>query len=434
MKNIILTRFLHNVIVFWLLSILLSLMFLSCNRSNKRAGLPPPDLPQQEQNRIGKVTFFIENSESMFGYVRGLTDYVNVVSELAEKPEFAQENTLLDFNFINGGNILNITSLGSNPTSLNRRLNVNGFRCGNITQSNLNGMFEVALNKARGDSISILISDGIYDIGNPSEHLQQLAIQSTGTRSMFIKRLSDGQGNLQTLMIKLNSSFNGEYFYSSQNGSLWITNERPYYIWIFGESQLLNKYFPEKYITENLEGFVSMLRYFITDKVNLPYQVTTNNLVGFFMFDKFNRNKLLKAKLDKFSHNLQFDIAVDYSSLPLPESYLSLPANYSCSGAFQVKDIKPITSVVYGVSFKPTHMITLFTNSTPYGILEINLKNVIPAWINETHAEDETNIRQDTSHTFGFKYLTDGISSAYQYISGGKDIGTLKVEILRKRK
>ena len=44
---------------------------------------PLKTTPETYPPALGKVIFFLENSESMFGYVSGISRYVGVVSELA---------------------------------------------------------------------------------------------------------------------------------------------------------------------------------------------------------------------------------------------------------------------------------------------------------------------------------------------------------------
>ncbi len=177
------------------------------------------------RDTVGKVIVYLENSKSMFGYVNGFTQYVDVVSELSEKPMFVAEKIKREFYLINGIQ-LKINKLGDDPTALKSKLNKVGFNAGDITKSNLNEMFQVALDKAQGDTISLLISDGIYDIGQPGS-LNTLPIEGRGTRTKFINRLQSG--DLQTLLIKIVSKFNGDYFYSSKHGKVPIAQSRPFY-------------------------------------------------------------------------------------------------------------------------------------------------------------------------------------------------------------
>ncbi|HOY52720.1 MAG TPA: hypothetical protein PLX49_13150, partial [Prolixibacteraceae bacterium] len=226
---------------------------------NSPAGEPtgtPGSLATTSPSSLQKVTFYLENSQSMFGYVSGITRYVDVVAELAEKPDFVKEDIPREFFFINGTGPV-ITPIGDDPVVLKKKLNTAGFRCGDITRSNLNGMFQTALSNAGGGTISILISDGIYDIGDGG--MTSLVTSGKETRSQFIRRLRSA--NLQTLMIKLTSEFKGDYFYASRKGKVTLDSERPYYIWIFGESHLLARYFPDRYIASELTGFETLARF-----------------------------------------------------------------------------------------------------------------------------------------------------------------------------
>ena len=414
-------------------SLVLSLvLFSSCNKNSNNRHNPPEEIdtaavivPKKAQ--IKKVTFYLENSASMFGYVHGGSEYIDVLTELAQKPQFAEEKTPREFNFINGGDKLEINKIGINPSILINKLNKKGYSCGDITKSNLNLMFQIALNKAKGDSISILISDGNYDVENTLKPLTALATLGKTTRTKFIQRLDTG--DIQTIMIKLNSDFNGYYYPVSINKKIKINQKRPFYIWIFGESRLLNEYFPEAYIN-TLNGYEAMVRFLKLDKIKISYQpIVSDNPLGRFRFDNKQINKLVSARPDR-EGNFQFGIAADFSLLPTDNDYLQLIDNYTCSGNFKITEVKePIKKVYEVTAFKPTHLITLFTDKNPIGNLEIKLKNVIPPWIAKTNVDIESDIQRDTYHTYGFKFLTDAISEAYNYKSKETNIATFNIEI-----
>jgi len=413
-----------------LLLLVSSNILFACNNSRGRAENSKPNLtkeissPKIKNEKIGKVTFYLENSESMFGYINGITDYVDVVSELSEKPEFVIEKTTRDFYFVNGVKPT-LTPIGTDPSVLKNKLNPAGFRCGDITKSNLNAMFQVALQNAKDDNISILISDGIYDIGG--QGLTSLVTEGTETRSEFIKRLRIG--NLQTIMIKLNSQFNGNYFFASKAGKILIKSSRPYYVWIFGDSKLLNKYFSNQYISMKLKGYEIVARFMNPGSSAIQYQATSENLVGTFGFDRKENNCLVNAKGDRLGLGFQFAIAVDYSTLPFPESYFSTLTNYSITNNYSIVSIEKPTRKIHTVSFAPTHLITVQTKKSPYGELLISLLNITPSWIAKTNSDTEANIQTDKAHTYGLKYLSEGIIEAYESISKDQNIANFKIII-----
>lgn len=381
------------------------------------------------ERKIGKAVFYMENSGSMFGYVNGFTEYVDVVSELAEKPRFAEEKTKREFYFVNGGQEIKITNIGKNPASLKNILNPRGFNVGDVSESNLNSMLQLALSRAKNDTISILISDAIYAIGQPQDRLNVLSMEGRKTRSIFIERLNNG--DLQTIIIKLNSHFDGKYF-PVTGGSKKLSQDRPFYVWIFGETELLNEYFSDEYI-KSLKGFSDIARFLKLSELEVPYQATAHSKVGDFRFDRRNKNKLVGVKTDRNGQGFQFTFATDYSALPFSDSYLTSIDNYTCSNLnFSIKTIAEIDNEkLYGLEFTPTHLIAVGTARSPLCQLDISLQNSVPNWIEETNIDNDSNIVEDTSHTFGFKFLTDAICEAYQYKNKESNIVTFKFELIK---
>ena len=422
----------YNFFAFLVISATINLNACN-NRREKQANSKYTEVKENPiinvpEKKIKKVTYFIENSGSVFGYVRNFSEYVSAISELSEKPEFVSENTIRSFNFING-NDLTINYLGNDPILLKNNLNVRGYNCGDILHSNLNEMFQKALDNCGDGLISILISDGIYDIGEEDAPFNALVTKGKETRSKFIKKLE--KGDIQTILVKLNSSFNGDYCYASKRGRITINHKRPYYIWIFGESSLLNKYFTEEYISTKLAGYESMVRFFKLGQVHIPYQATSQNKLGNLKFGKRDKNILEDVEMDRNGRGFGFSVAVDFTSLPLSDTYFNNKANYECSGNFYVVEVqKVVINNLYEVSsFVPSHLIHVHSKLSPYGALSIGLKNTVPLWISTTNIDSETNIETNSSQTFGFKYLIEGISEAYQFVSPQKNIVTFSIAI-----
>ncbi len=406
--------------------VLLFLILPGCGGKSSRSGQEPggPATPGKVVPEVSKVCFFIENSESMFGYVSSITEYVEVVSELAEKPEFVMDNIPREFYFVNGTAPV-ITPIGNDPAILKTQLNPSGFRCGDITRSNLNVMFQTALDSAGTGRLSILISDGIYDVG--SQGVQSLVMYGRETRSRFIERLQTG--DLQTIMVKLSSQFSGKYFFASKKGFVPVDAQRPYYIWIFGESDVLDRYFPDGYITRKLAGFADLARFIRPGTAQVAYEATSENYTGSFKFDPKVKNRLTDARSDRHGQGFRFSIAVDYSSLPYPESYLTDVSNYSTGNNYTLVGIARPSKKIYSLSFTPTHLITVGTLKNPAGKLVVSLLNKVPAWIAASASEYEDNPAADSIHTFGFGYLTDGIVQAYESVSSEKNITGFIIDI-----
>jgi hypothetical protein len=429
----------RNSLEFFTLIFLISLNISACkSRSTGDAG---PTRSKTAQNEIipvqksetlilEKVIFFIENSGSMFGYVNQSNEFKNSLVGLAYLPEFDKAEK--SFYFINGTSIklrnskIYINHVGDDPEVFKNQLNPKSFNTGDVKYSDLNKMFEIALDSARGNQISVLVSDCIYDVGEENDPLTALRIEIQKTQQAFRKRLENE--NVQTLIIKAGSTFNGLYHYASKRGSKKLENEeRPFYIIFFGKTRLLNKLLTEQNIGSKIEGQYETTRFFINDEKNIPYQIVPSvDLKGEFKQDFKDKYKLINAK--PLKNEFQFTFAADFSSLSFSDSYLTTISNYECPYSnFNVVKVVRITKRIPGVT--GTHLITVFTEKNPLGDLVIVLKNMTPDWVMETDTEMEDPV--DNIHTYGFRQLIDAVGKAYEYENNGKNPATFKIAITK---
>ena len=420
--------------LFIIFALSVSLYLNSCqscqNRSQKTVSAKPKVIPNVEVAKLDKVIFFIENSGSMFGYVKQANEFKNSLIGLAYLPEFDEAGK--SFYFINGtsnplkNSKININYLGDDPDVFKNQLNENSFNIGDVRFSDLNKMFQIALDSAKENQISVLVSDCIYDVGEETDPSTALKIEIQKTQQAFRYRLENE--DIQSLIIKTTSRFDGVYYYASKKGSKNIQNEnRPFYVIFFGKNELLNKFLSEKNIGSKIEDQYETARFFLNDVKDIPFQIVPSiDLKGEFKPDFKNKYKLNRAK--PLKGEFQFAFAADFISLPFSDSYLESISNYTCVNSnFNVVKAVKITKKMPGVS--GTHLITVFTNKNPLGDLKIVLKNVKPDWIMETNIDNEDHI--DSFHTYGFNSLMDAISEAYKHKNDGKNPATFKIAITK---
>jgi len=153
----------HNIIGLFALIILISIDISGCKSRSRDTGpvtsnpVQNEPLPvREEENAMPeKVIFFIENSGSMFGYVNQPNEFKNSLVGLAYLPEF--DKAVKSFYFINGtsnplkNSGIRITHLGNDPELFKNKLNLKSFNSGDVRFSDLNKMFEIALDSARGN-------------------------------------------------------------------------------------------------------------------------------------------------------------------------------------------------------------------------------------------------------------------------------------------
>jgi len=409
----------------------------SCDsRADRHEEAEGENTPEYQESgtskKINKVNFFIENSESMFGYVRGATEFVDVLTELAQKTDLVRLNTNFDFKFINGRENPVITPIGDSARLLTNILNPRGFNVGNIMYSDLNAMFEIALANSGDKNVSILISDCIYDVGDQPNPLSAMISAGKNLRTLFIHRLEEE--NLQTLVVQLSSRFRGKFFPGMGGVIPDLDQQRPYYVWIFGDSDLLNKHFSETYLSR-LPGYKNMARFFKADDFNIPYEVVSYNDIGSYRQNRTNLNTISAVQPDRNTNEFQFSFAVNLKSIPYPESYKVDITNYICSDNYQIIDINTanvLSPLLFkSLPFVPTHVITVKAIGSPIGTLNVELKYDFPKWIEESTVDNDRQPPVDTNTTFGLSQLIKNVKEAYMEHSPSEILAPFNIIINR---
>lgn len=379
-------------------------------------------LTSQEAKPVVKI--YLENSGSMFGYIRSGGNFVNVISQIAGDCDL--EAKKVSYVLINGVE----TKLGANLSKFTKSLSVKGMRVGDPSTSDLNMIFSKALKNAGKGKISILISDGIYSVnGSPSQLLAKLKTQSIITRNNFIKRLKEE--NLVTQLIKLKANFKGNY-YPAAGGKVNINQERPYYVWVIGKKEYINKVFPDNYF-EDLPGFIDVVKYIKLDENKPSCGLLKHKVKGNYTY------RLGLSLNDVEPRNLvtSFSVGFDFSHIPLPSSYFDQTEIYRNNLGYKVvsvdhfSDLSSIAKASAQRSIKSncSHIVTFEKRNAPWGNMNLVVKNLKPLWIDNTHDNDDANIKGDASKTFGFKFLTKGINDAYQKVNKSENIAEYKIII-----
>ncbi len=356
------------------------------------------------------VKLYVENSGSMFGYVASSTEFKDVIRKIIHDKDFDYID--MGFNFINGDGE-HASKHFKDKDEFETSLSKSGMKVGNTKTSDISGMLNTMLTGANGDTITILVSDGIYDIG--SNNYDALRSKGDKTRETVRRRLYENKG-VQTMVVKMQSHFDGSYCYATKSGSLYVNDKRPYYIWIFGNGELLNEYFPDDKVSM-WSGYNNHARLQVTGNSHIPAIISSDNSIG--KYRPSPKGELVMEGCKALHGAFAFSIIVDYETLAYSDDYLMDINNYICDNEFRITNIckaseESITAA--GVTgYKKPFIITLETNGTPRGKLNIELKNNKPAWIDITNADNENQI--DTEHTFGFSTLMEGIIGAYTDIS-----------------
>lgn len=350
----------------------------------------PVSTPVSSKKPVIKV--FLENSGSMDGYMcdgsqlkDAIYDYVSDLNRVANSTKLYYINSqIINFN----GDI----------TSYVKNLNPKTFSQagGNRSNSDLGKVLDTVLGTVDKNTVAVFISDCILDLpsNNAQKFLTTCEIQIKNDIIKTQKRVP----NLAVEILKLSSDFDGKYFYPNGSVEELKNVKRPYYIWIFGDKNILAKLNSEVSLSMlykyNLDGIVAF-----TNKGDVPFEIKNRALTGNAM--KSQRGEYKATIFANMSGTLQ------------PDEEVLDKNNYS----FNSKEIKiEGISVINDKNSKYTHF---FNISIPDNVvltqesLSFNAPK-LPYWVEATNDETGTNVKKNISKTTGIKYLIQGVADAYR--------------------
>ena len=393
--------------------------------ANKRRHKKEPEIfnPKREEengNEKAIVNVFIENSGSMDGYVRGTTEFEAALSDLLVQIQYKYNKENLNINFINTKIYPSkVDEVNSFVETLEP--SKKPYRVGNRSVSKLNEILEIILDSTKQNNISILTSDCIYSLDKGKDTEGALEFQKSLTKGAFLEKSKEF--NFSTIVLKMNSKFDGTYYDKNNVKTKLSRKRRPYYFWIIGKDKLI-KTFQEKINLKNLKGFENSY-YLSNSQFNKqPFYTilrNTNKIGRFRPIDK--KAKTIKGinNIDYENNIFQFAIAVDLENVPTDEAYLLDTINYTVSDGFEVVSVEKIERNKLNKNdftriskTKATHFITVKINrDVEIQDLNLELSNKIPSWVEESNSIDDRDVKNQLDKTFGLLYLVQGVSEAY---------------------
>lgn len=391
-------------------SLLLFVLFLHALFSCKGPGtdnggqrhLPPDDTcimpkPPVEGGET-RISVYVENSGSMKGYVKGVTDFESFIYDYLMKVDLDFNSNKLELNYINS----KIEPQNLRLKEFIKNIEPNAFNGGS---SDIASMIDMILSKTRDNDISIFISDCIFSPGKGKSAEDYLNMQKTEieySMSKYLKRCS----NAGVLMYQLTSLYDG-YYYNCEDKPKAIKAKRPYYVWVFGDSKSISKLrsaVPEEKFSMNVDHVFTMTK----GGLETNYAIKRNS--GDFEVSredpKYTVKNLAKNVRDK---KATFSINADFSNILMEDEYLLNLDNYDLKfGKYQIENVERCKIEGY------THTIKVSTDFVSTGTLSIKLKKQeTPQWLQEKYTE-ECDISSSTmSRTYGLQYLVDGMRNAF---------------------
>lgn len=347
---------------------------------------------------VSPINVYVENSGSMKGYVKGITDFESFIYDYLMKVDLGFNSNELKLNYINN----KIEPQKLSLKEFIKNIEPNAFNGGS---SDIASMIDMILSKTGDNDISIFISDCIFSPGKGKSAEDYLNMQKTEieySMSKYLKRCS----NAGVLMYQLTSLYDG-YYYNCEDKPKAIKAKRPYYVWVFGDSKLISELrsaVPEESFSMSVDHVFTMTK----GGLEINYAIKRNS--GDFEVSredpKYTVKNLAKNARDK---KATFSINADFSNILVEEAYLLNLDNYDLKfGKYQIEKVE--RSKIEGY----THTIKVSTDFVSTGTLSIKLKKQETSqWLQEKYTE-ECDISSSTmSRTYGLQYLVDGMRNAF---------------------
>ncbi|HEY5408523.1 MAG TPA: hypothetical protein VIJ92_15625 [Ginsengibacter sp.] len=404
-------------ISFFFITILFS--FCSCNDSKPKVSSGPV-------KEISKIHFYIDNSASMGGYFNDKTEFDEIVAEMAAK--INKQIKPLDIFFI-ADSIIPYTK----P--------VEGFG-DDIAQtspahqksSQLQNMIKQIADHNDSNDVSLLVSDCILSFpdeaikNNKNINQQKAPSLKNDVYQTFYDLKAKG---VATTVYAFTSKFysnakKGIYYYDYQNNKKILNGEeRPFYIWVIANKDLLVKFNSK---INDISGFKpeKSLDFGLSEQPITKYDVATQSeRIGDWNWSK-NDSTIGDINVKKSAE--EFTIALDCKSLPLYaqdvnyiQTHLQL-AQKGCEATFKVKDKQSIDKSKFKSNQQKelyedaSHFIVFTVNSMmlPTASIEVTLPKQYDTWYTQWSTMDDTKEDSLKNKTFAFEYLINGVKDAYE--------------------
>jgi hypothetical protein len=387
-------------------------LLLSCNGNSDRRREPEGSKAAAITDTVTNtvtikpvVNVYIENSGSMDGYVKGVTEFEQAVYNYLSDIKISEITDTLNLYYINS----QIIPQGSDVADFIEKLEPSSFRAkgGNRGTSDIAGVLDTVLKETKAGKVAILVTDGIFSPGKGKDAKQYLINQQIGIKRIFADYLKLNH-SAAVMVYQLQSQFSGIY-YNNVDTKITLNENRPFYIWVIGDVKQLCK-LREKIADDKLKNHSTAqhLNVFTTMNGSQEVKYAINPSIGRFKKSRTDSKTIEKLEKDSRTGNVKFAVNVDFSHLLLDESYLLDPENYENGSKFYL-EIK--RSATKGGSY--THVLYFTSDRIYAGNVTVKLKADIPAWIEATNDDDGTTAVKNK--TYGIKYQLGGVYDAFTF-------------------
>lgn len=405
----------------------------------KNVGLTANDIWQPLTNGTQEtfnINVYLENSASMDGYVKGVTEFETAIYNLLGDFKISGLCDSLNLNYIN--KTIPYQKQNALPADIQdfiEKLEPSVFklRGGDRSVSDLKNILSTVLKTVNNKNAAVLISDFVFSPGKNANAQDYLNNQGVGIKIDFAEKLEEF--DLSAVVIQLQSNFDGLY-YDKTDKPLSFKGKRPYYVWIFGSTQQISTILNKKVLDNIKGGYSNRLVLQSIKGISEPnYKILYSPKIGSFSAKELNAKIISDASTSKDNQTkglFGFNVAVDLSNSLQDANYFLDTSNYILSNTKYQLKVETITDKNDASLSGFTHLLKLQTGELREEVLKIEIVGKTPSWVFNSTSIDDSNILNDKNEqlkTFGLQYLIEGISDAFYPKSNSNAINSISITI-----
>ena len=255
-------------------------------------GRPQPPMPEGSNSVAGissvvdslavelpkcNVNVYIENSASMDGYVKGVTEFESSLYSYLSDIKLADFCQSLNLNYINSKPLPQPDDVRDfieklEPDSFKRK-------GGDRSTTDISNLFQTIMSEQGKDDVAILVSDFVFSPGK-KDASEYLTNQQIGIKTHFVNRLKEDP-DYSAILYRLVSKFDGKY-YNKLDNPTQINAERPFFIWLLGNKDQLQR-LTKEVKKEDMKGHGVDHTFCISKMTaNTPYGILPMPRIGTF--------------------------------------------------------------------------------------------------------------------------------------------------------
>ncbi|AQG78305.1 hypothetical protein [Spirosoma montaniterrae] len=415
----------------------LSTLFFQCgsDRKRERTADKPAASTVEKAPTLGELHFFLETSASMGGYLKGATEFKNIVADFVTK---ANQIKPLSLHTISAGKP---QPLNSDINQFVAQLATTPLATGK--SSELHQIFRQVGETAAGNNVAIFVSDCILsfpdaDIRRDPEVNRNNAA-STLKNNMYDQFARFNKQGIGATVYAYTSAFNGTYYtYQNQKQKL-VGEQRPFYIWVIGKQALLAD------VNRQLSDLLSTQP---TKRLDFG---AVNPLKTYDLFFSLNkkgdwravRGNVAEIKTGRKADPVEFAVGLTLDKLPAyaqAENYIRQNLKTSATnGGVKLVNVQRRNAVKTDrlsdreqkLLSQHSHVLTfrveqLFDNEAD---VTLSLPARTDMWYADWSTSDDRTPAGRRNKTFAFNELMTGVREAYQ--SGNNEYINLKFKLIK---